>query len=211
MKIYIIRHGETALNVQGVLQGQIDEPLNENGRRLAELTGRGMRGIRFDACISSPLSRAVETARIVLRESGNDLPITIDERLLEMDFGDMDAKKISEMGEESLSFFLTPFEFPGFPNGENISALCRRTQPFLKELIARNDGKTYLISTHGCAMRAMVNDLMEDPSDFWLGHAPYNCSLTIVEAEGGDARITEIDRVFYDPKLIADYSAVTME
>ena len=211
MKIYIIRHGETALNVQGVLQGQIDEPLNENGRRLAELTGRGMRGIRFDACISSPLSRAVETARIVLRESGNDLPITIDERLLEMDFGDMDAKKISEMGEESLSFFLTPFEFPGFPNGENISDLCRRTQPFLKELIARNDGKTYLISTHGCAMRAMVNDLMEDPSDFWLGHAPYNCSLTIVEAEGGDARITEIDRVFYDPKLIADYSAVTME
>ena len=55
------------------------------------------------------------------------------------------------------------------------------------------------------------SDLMEDPSDFWLGHAPYNCSLTIVEAEGGDARITEIDRVFYDPKLIADYSAVTME
>ena len=211
MKIYIIRHGEPALNVQGVLQGQIDEPLNENGRRLAELTGRGMRGIRFDACISSPLSRAVETAQIVLRESGNDLPITIDERLLEMDFGDMDAKKISEMGEESLSFFLTPFEFPGFPNGESISALCRRTQPFLKELIARGDGKTYLISTHGCAMRAMVNDLMEDPSDFWLGHAPYNCSLTIVEAEGGDARITEIDRVFYDPKLIADYSAVTME
>ena len=211
MKIYIIRHGETALNVQGVLPGQIDEPLNENGRRLAELTGRGMRGIRFDACISSPLSRAVETAQIVLRESGNDLPITIDERLLEMDFGDMDAKKISEMGEESLSFFLTPFTFPGFPNGESISALCRRTQPFLKELIARNDGKTYLISTHGCAMRAMVNDLMEDPSDFWLGHAPYNCSLTIVEAEGGDARIMEIDRVFYDPKLIADYSAVTME
>ena len=109
MKIYIIRHGETALNVQGVLQGQIDEPLNENGRKLAELTGRGMRGIRFDACISSPLSRAVETAQIVLRESGNDLPINIDERLLEMDFGDMDAKKISEMGEESLSFFLTPF------------------------------------------------------------------------------------------------------
>ena len=211
MKIYIIRHGETALNVQGVLPGQIDEPLNENGRRLAELTGRGMRGIRFDACISSPLRRAVETAQIVLRESGNDLPITIDERLLEMDFGDMDAKKISEMGEESLSFFLTPFTFPGFPNGESISALCRRTQPFLKELIARNDGKTYLISTHGCAMRAMVNDLMEDPSDFWLGHAPYNCSLTIVEAEGGDARIMEIDRVFYDPKLIADYSAVTME
>ena len=211
LKIYIIRHGETALNVNGVMQGQIDEPLNENGRALAALTGRGMRGIRFDACISSPLSRARETAEIVLRESGNRLPIRTDDRLLEMDFGDIDARKITEMGDVSMSFFLTPFQFPGFPNGETIHDLCQRTQPFLRELIARDDGKTYLISTHGCAMRAMVNDLMEDPSDFWLGHAPYNCSFTIVEASGGDARITDIDRVFYDPDLIADYSAVTME
>ena len=211
MKIYIIRHGETALNVRGVLQGQLDEPLNENGRTLAELTGRGMRGIHFDACVSSPLGRAVETAELVLNESGNDIPIRIDDRLIEMDFGDMDARKISEMGEESLSFFLEPFAFPGFPNGESIPELCRRTQPFLRALIALDDGKTYLISTHGCAMRAMVNDLMDDPSDFWLGHAPYNCSLTIVEAEGGVARITEIDRVFYDPKLIVDHSAAAME
>ena len=60
-------------------------------------------------------------------------------------------------------------------------------------------------------MRAMTNELTEDPSDFWLGHAPYNCSLTIVEAEGGNARITDVDKVFYDPKLIADHSRVTME
>ena len=211
MKIYIIRHGETALNAKGVMQGRIDEPLNENGRNLAALTGRGMKGIRFDACISSPLSRARETAEIVLRESGNALPICFDDRLLEMDFGDVDAKKITEMGNVSTSFFLSPFQFPGFPNGETIRGLCERTQPFLKELIAKDDGKTYLISTHSCAIRAMTHCLMDDPSDFWLGHAPYNCSLTIVEAEGGAARITDADRVFYDPKLIADYSKVTME
>ena len=107
MKIYLIRHGETALNAKGVMQGRLDEPLNENGRNLAVLTGRGMRGIRFDACISSPLSRAVETAELVLRESGNRLPIRFDERLLEMDFGDIEARKISEMGAESMSFFLS--------------------------------------------------------------------------------------------------------
>ena len=211
MKLYILRHGETTLNAKGVMQGRVDEPLNENGRDLAARTGRGMRGIRFDACISSPLSRAVETAEIVLRESGSDVPIRIDERLIEMSFGDVDGRKISEMGEESMLFFLDPFHFPGFPNGESIPQLCERTQPFLRELIARDDGKTYLISTHGCAMRAMTNGLMEDPADFWLGHAPYNCSLTIVEAAGGNARITDIDRVFYDPALIVDHSGVTME
>ena len=211
MKLYIIRHGETALNTKGVLQGRLDEPLNENGRKLAAITGRGMKGVRFDACISSPLSRARETAEILLRESGNAIPIRTDDRLLEMDFGDMEAKKISEMGDVSMSFFTAPFHFPGFPNGETIRGLCDRTQPFLKELIAKDDGKTYLISTHCCAMRAMTHCLMEDPDDFWLGHAPYNCSVTIVEAVGGDARVTDIDKVFYDSNLVADYSKVTME
>ena len=139
------------------------------------------------------------------------MPIRIDDRLLEMDFGEIDGRKISEMGDMSMLFFLDPFAFPGFPGGETIRELCERTQPFLKELIAKDDGKTYLISTHGCAMRAMTNELMKDPSDFWLGHAPYNCSLTIVEAEGGNARITDVDKVFYDPRLIADHSGVTME
>lgn len=211
MKLYIIRHGETAMNAKGVMQGRLDEPLNENGRRLAALTGRGLRGVHFDACISSPLSRACETAQIVLRESGNACPITFDDRLLEMDFGALESKKISEMGAVSGSFFLAPFEFPGFPEGETIHALCERTQPFLRELIARDDGRTYLISTHCCAMRAMTHFLMDDPSDFWLGHAPYNCSFTIVEAEGGAARVTDVDRVFYDPALIADHSKATME
>lgn len=199
------------MNARGVLQGQIDEPLNENGRKLAALTGRGMQAIRFDACISSPLSRAVETAQIVLHESGNTCPIRTDARLMEMDFGSMERKKISEMGAVSMSFFLSPFEFPGFPDGETIRSLCERTQPFLRELIAQDDGKTYLISTHCCAMRAMTHYLMDDPEDFWLGHAPYNCSLTIVEAERGDARVTGVDQVYYDPKLIADHSKVTME
>ena len=55
MLIYMVRHGESALNVQGIMQGWLDEPLNQAGRDLAALTGQGMRGIHFDACISSPL------------------------------------------------------------------------------------------------------------------------------------------------------------
>ena len=205
MKIYIVRHGETVLNAKAVMQGRLDEPLNQNGRDLAEGTGKAIRNIRFDACISSPLDRAMETAEIILRESGNDIPITMDDRIVELSFGDIEGKKISEMGEEGYRFFTDPLHFAGFPNGETIRDLCVRTQEFLRELIARDDGKTYLVSTHGCAMRAMVNGLSDDPADFWHGHAPYNCSFTIVEAEGGKARITDIDKVYYDPDLIVDH------
>ena len=87
MQIYIIRHGETALNAKGLLQGITDEPLNRNGISLAAETGRNLRGITFDACISSPLTRARQTAEILLRESGNEgVPIEFDDRIMERDF-----------------------------------------------------------------------------------------------------------------------------
>ena len=117
----------------------------------------------------------------------------------------MEGKKLSEMGDEGLKFFFDTSHFAGFPNGETIQDVCARTQELLKELIAKDDGKTYLISTHGCAMRGMINYLSDTPADYWLGHAPHNCSFTIVEAEGGKARITDIDKVYYDPSLIVDH------
>lgn len=208
MKIYIVRHGETALNARGIMQGQINEPLNQNGRDLAIMTGRAITGIRFDACISSSLGRARETAEIILRESGNDIPIRLDDRLLEISCGDMEERALSEMGDEGRKFFTDPFHF-GFPNGESIIDLCGRTQAFLKELIALDDGKTYLISTHGCAMRAMIHYLKDEPASYWGDHAPYNCSFTILEAEGGVGRIAEIDKVYYDQSLIADYYSIS--
>ena len=209
MKLYIIRHGETDLNAKSVMQGWVDPPINQSGRELAAMTGQAMKDIRFDRCISSPLSRARETAEIVLRESGNEIPITTDDRLREMSCGDIEEKSITEMGDVARLFFVDPFRFPGFPNGETIQDLCSRTQEFFRELTAVDDGKTYLISTHGCAMRAMLNYLFDDPSDYWRGRAPYNCAVCIVEADGGVPRITELDKVYYDQSLIVDHYKIS--
>ena len=208
MFIYIIRHGETDLNSKGIMQGWIDEPLNESGRFLAEETGRAMRaqGIRFDGCYSSPLIRAKETAEIVLRESGNPVDILCDDRIREIHFGDYDGKALERDKQEA--FFLHPFEFGRFPGGECVQDVCRRTQNFLKELIARDDDRTYLVSGHGCAMRAMLNWLYDDPSDYWHGHVPYNCAVNIIEAHGGKAKLIADDRIYYDPKYCVDLYAV---
>ena len=61
MKLYIIRHGETPWNAEGRLQGQTDIPLNENGIRLAKITGEALKDVPFDFAISSPLKRARQT------------------------------------------------------------------------------------------------------------------------------------------------------
>ena len=66
MKLYLIRHGETDYNKMKRNQGQIDIPLNEYGRELAEKTREGLAEVPFDLCLCSPLSRARETAEIIL-------------------------------------------------------------------------------------------------------------------------------------------------
>ena len=215
MLIYVVRHGETRSNVEGFLQGQTNDPINENGKALAVVTGQGMKGIRFDACISSPLVRARETADIILRESGNeDVPVEIDNRILEINMGDWERLKFRpgerdpRIDEHELKLFFTdPFNFSGCPGGETIQQVCDRTQEFLKELIARDDDKTYLVTTHGFALRGMLNFLYDDPSDYWHGHVPYNCAVNIIEGKGGTGRLIADDKIYYDMDNAVDQYA----
>ncbi len=208
MLFYIIRHGETDANLKRVIQGRLDVPLNKNGEELALITGRAMKGIRFDRCITSPLIRAYDTVKIVLRESGNSSTlIETDDRLMEMSFGVNEGKKLCSgtlPDDEAQKFFSDPLNFIGFPEGERIEEVMDRTQNFLKELSHRDDGLTYLIGIHGAALRSMLNFLYDDPSDFWHGHVPYNCAVNIVEARNGQITLKEDDKIYYDRSLIAD-------
>ena len=85
MKLYIIRHGETPWNAEVRLQGQTDIPLNENGIRLAKITGEALKDVPFDFAISSPLKRARQTAELVL--AGRQIPVLEDARIEELSFG----------------------------------------------------------------------------------------------------------------------------
>ena len=202
MRIYIVRHGETDANNKGYAQGWTDAPLNKNGEILAGITGRGMKGIRFDFCISSPLSRARETAKIILRESDNSVPVSFDDRIIEMNFGRFEGTSIRD--EKVIRFLKKPILDYRFPDGESIADVMKRTQEFLKELIARDDGKTYLVSTHGCALRAMLNFLYEDPDDYWHGHVPYNCCVNIIDVKDGVATLIADDKIYYDREMAID-------
>ena len=209
MKIYVIRHGETELNVRHVRQGWLDAPLNQAGRDLAVLTGRAMKGIRFDAWISSPLVRARETVEIVLRESGNgDVPVRTDDRLKEINFGKEEGTPVSfsTMDPETAKlFFLDAFRFPGFPGGESIRDVCRRTGEFLEELAADREHEACLVGAHGCALRAMMNPFYGQPEHFWQGCVPPNCSVTILEVREGRPVMLESDKIYYDPSLVVDH------
>ena len=210
MKIYVIRHGETSANVSGVFQGRLDTELLESGRALASAVGAALSDVRFDAAFASPLSRSQVTARALLDASGNeDVPICVDERLFEISVGECEGKHFRpggcEVDEKYLQgYFDDPLHFDGFPGGESTQEVCNRTQDFLREL-ARKEYGTVLVSTHGFALRAMLNMVYDDPSDFWHGGVPLNCSVSIIEAHDGRFELTGDDVVYYDQSLTSDY------
>ena len=210
MKVYVIRHGETSANVSGVFQGRLDTELLESGRALASAVGQALAGVRFDAAFASPLSRSQVTARALLDASGNgDVPVSIDERLYEISVGECEGKHFRpgecEVDEVYLhGYFDDPLHFDGFPGGESTREVCERTQAFLKELSSR-DYDTVLVSTHGFALRAMLNMVYDDPSDFWHGGVPLNCSVSIVETHDGRFTLVGDDVVYYDQSLTSDY------
>lgn len=249
MRLYIIRHGETAWNRERRLQGQTDIPLNAFGEKLAEETGRGLSEVPFDLCIASPLTRTRQTALQVLREnraflnrkgraelsdfcSAEDFrreaaeelaagkepwdlgfPLLTDKRIIEIDFGIWEGlgcgPKNMEIPEESFrEFFQDPEKVQMPKGGETAAQVKKRTGAFLQELsqdpLLRD--KTILIASHGFAVRAMLNPFYEHPEDFWQGHPPYNCAVNLLETDGqGRLRLTDRDRLYYDPSLAANF------
>lgn len=206
--LYIVRHGETQWNRLHKVQGHTDIPLNEYGRHLAWETAEGMKNIAIDMAYTSPLSRARETARIIL--AGRDVPLIDEERIIEIGFGSYEGIFCAgeNMDKNSAAFnlfFKDPENYKALDDAETITQLYDRTGSFLKELCFKPETaeKNILISTHGAAMTALLNRIKGNLSvkDFWKDEVPVNCAVTIVEIRSGVPEIVKEGVVFYKEKV----------
>lgn len=201
MKLYIIRHGETSWNKEKKLQGQRDIMLNENGLRLAELTGEGMKNIEFDLVISSPLIRAKQTAELVM--AGRQLPMITDKRIIEMSFGKWEGECVNNSeilpSDYKDKFYNDPLHCPKAPGGESFQDVLKRTADFYQSLVHNKayENAAILISTHGAASRCLLANFYEDKEDIWRGGVPKNCSVCIVDVKDGVGTVLEKDKVYY--------------
>ncbi|KAF8643851.1 hypothetical protein AX16_008868 [Volvariella volvacea WC 439] len=96
-RLFIVRHGETDANKSGIIQGQLDTPLNEHGKKQARQVTDALRTIPFGKAYTSDLQRAADTAACILRhhpELLNSLEKT--QALRERLMGDLQGKHISE-------------------------------------------------------------------------------------------------------------------
>lgn len=204
MKIYLMRHGETDYNKKGLIQGQLDVPLNENGIRLAKLTRDGFRreGLSFDLAYCSPLIRARKTAEILLE--GTDTPVIYDERIREMNFGEGEGVLLKDIDVKPElanidALFHNPPAYRATSVGESYEALFARVESFLEQEIYPKEGQyeNILVCCHGGIIRAFLAFLKKlELSEFWNNHQP-NCSVNIIEIKNHSLHILEEHKIYY--------------
>lgn len=152
-RIYLVRHAETDWNAEGRLQSRTDRPLNERGEaQAADLAGT-LATIRWDRAFSSPLVRARRTAETVLTARSDAPPLTVDERLVEMDFGPYEGW--SEAALEADPVAVTRRRDGAQLDGvETEAAVEARARAFLADL--GDAPGTTLVVGHGRMLRILI-------------------------------------------------------
>ncbi|MGN0305811.1 MAG: histidine phosphatase family protein [Lachnospiraceae bacterium] len=209
MEIYMIRHGQTQWNKEKRLQGRSDIPLNEYGIRLAEVTALALESIPFTRIYTSPLSRAKETARILLHNRST--AIIEDDRLLEMSFGEGEGERIDTIYAQPQSqiynFIHDPQNYLPPAGGESFEQLYSRCHSFLREVVLPAEASCdyMMIVAHGALIRGLIHAINGRPTkDFWIT-THKNCSVTIASCTEGHLQLKEEAKIYYTQKVEATW------
>ena len=184
-RLCLVRHGETAWNAEGRVQGQLDIPLSDVGRAQAVSVARALPEGRFQAIYSSDLGRVRETARPAAERFG--LEPRLDARLRERHYGRFQGLLYAEAKRhlpEGYRRFQQKDPAYDFETGESLAAFFARVTSCLEEIAGRHAGEEVLVFTHGGVLemayrKAMARGLTS-PRDFeipnaainWLEHPP---------------------------------------
>lgn len=181
--ICLIRHGETAWNSEGRLQGREDVPLNDRGRDQAQKLADALAVDRWDLLASSPLSRAWETATIMAARLGLPEPLAIPE-LMERDYGAASGLTKVEAARR--------FPDGSYPASETRADVRIRCWPVVERLAARSAGGSVLVVTHGSVIKSLLLAI----SDGAIPAADLRnaCSNLICRTANGPWQIVHHDR-----------------
>jgi len=136
-RLFLVRHGETAESARRAYSGRRDVPLTEHGREQARGAGERLRHAGVDAIYSSPLGRAVDTARLIGEVTG--APVTVDERLIEVGYGPLEGLEREDARERFGSLYQGWREDPmgsPLPGAEPLPEALDRARSATSEAIA---------------------------------------------------------------------------
>ena len=152
-RLLLIRHAAPAEDARGRCYGRLDVGLSPAGLAAAKHLAESLAEVGLDAVYVSPSIRAVQTAA-ALGPSHE-----VDERLRELDFGELEGRTYDEIERERPELFRQWMETPSlvrFPGGESYADLRERVAAAIADVVAANDGRTVALVSHGGVIRAAL-------------------------------------------------------
>lgn len=192
LRLTLVRHGETAWNMDRRIQGQLDLPLNETGVQQALAAAGRFRPGMIDVLYSSDLVRAASTAEPIARAAG--VPVQPDQCWRERHFGEFQGWRYQQIADEQPAVFARmeardPEQ--DLSGGESLNRFMARVKAGLDALVARHRGQRVVIVSHGgvldCIYRVATGLPLSAPRSFPV----YNASLNHLCWSGGRWQVTD--------------------
>jgi probable phosphoglycerate mutase len=199
--VLLLRHGQTAMSVEKRFSGHGDPPLTPHGESQAKALGARLHGRDVAAVWSSPLSRALETARAL----GLGEP-HVDDRLKETDFGAWEGLTFGEIQERypaELAAWLADPSVPA-PGGESFAQVTTRVRQARDALLAAHGGETVVVVSHVTPIKVLLRLALDAPSALYRIHLDL-ASITRVDwYPDGNAVVRTVNDVAHLDGLPSD-------
>lgn len=186
MLLYLVRHGETGPNRDGLGLGRADVPLTARGLAQSEAVARRLAGDPITRILSSPLQRAATIASAIGRARG--VAVELREELAEMDIGETEGLAFAEM-RARFPDFLAHWTGPGaagvrMPGGESLDDVRDRIVPLLAELRDGSEQAVAVVS-HNFVIRVMLCELLGLPSSSFRSFGVELASVSAISLDHG--------------------------
>jgi broad specificity phosphatase PhoE len=192
----LVRHGQSTWNHERRIQGQLDPPLSEEGRRQAAQLGRRLAGRTFAGFYSSDLKRAAETAQLVGGSLGID-PTPMAE-LREIFLGQWEGLRTEELAERFPDAWASWTDEPNWdlvPGGEGSAAFETRVSLALDRLFARHSQGDVLVVTHGGVIQIALHHVVGRPGRGIFPFRIQNASLSVLERRNGRVVVSGVNDI----------------
>lgn len=183
MILTMVRHGQTDYNANGIVQGRVNVPLNETGRKQSEELANILlnQEIQFDLIVSSPLSRALETAHIISKKLNYNHPIRVEHQFVERDFFHLDGLPV---GDAMPLVRQKNYTFDGY---EDDRLLINRVATATLKFAQNCAHKNVLLVAHSHVIKALR--VYVDPTKYAFTDLVENTDIIYFEINNNQIRI----------------------
>ncbi|MBC1222519.1 histidine phosphatase family protein [Nostoc sp. UCD121] len=190
VRLLLVRHGETDWNRQTRFQGQIDVPLNDNGREQSQKAGKFLQEVAIDFAVSSTMLRPKETAEIILKQHPN-VKLDLQDGLREISHGLWEGKLETEIEQEFPGelqrWRLVPAQVQ-MPEGENLQEVWERSVAAWQSIVEAaltNQFKTVLVVAHDATNKTLLCHILGLSLENFWNFRQGNGAVSVIDYPSG--------------------------